>query len=245
LSADLRAVLWKEWKELVAQRGRSPAAALSQLAVLGFLGLVFPVQQGAGWIESPLPIILAAWMPLLLVASIVCDSVAGERERHTLETLLASRLSHRAVLWGKVAAAVVYGWGFTLLTLALGIAAINVFHPAGGVQAPRTALLLAMTALSLLTSILASAAGVVVSLGASSVRQAQQVASAGAMAIYLIPLMVWKSLSEQARAVALEFVLSSSTSSSVALACVGLIILDIAVVGMAMMRFGRTHLLLE
>ena len=33
------------------------------------------------------------WFSLLLVINVVADSFAGERERHTLETLLASRLS--------------------------------------------------------------------------------------------------------------------------------------------------------
>ena len=36
----------------------------------------------------------------------IADGIPGERERHTLETLLASRLSDRSILLGKVMAAV-------------------------------------------------------------------------------------------------------------------------------------------
>jgi ABC-type Na+ efflux pump permease subunit len=46
----------------------------------------------------------------------ITDSIAGERERQTLETLLASRLPDRAILLGKVAAITLLGW----LLLALG-----------------------------------------------------------------------------------------------------------------------------
>jgi ABC-2 type transport system permease protein len=55
-------------------------------------------------------------------------SVAGERERRTLETLLASRLDERAILFGKLLAARAYGWGLTLLSLLLGAASVSLAY---------------------------------------------------------------------------------------------------------------------
>ena len=53
------------------------------------------------------------------------DSFAGERERHTLEPLLATPLSDRAILFGMISAAVGYGWGITLISMVIGLLATN------------------------------------------------------------------------------------------------------------------------
>jgi len=77
-----------------------------------------------------------AWVPLFLVMGVIAYSFAGDRERHTLETLLASRLSNRAILLGKIAAAVGYALRVTLLSLAAGLVTVNVAH---GRDSPATA----------------------------------------------------------------------------------------------------------
>jgi ABC-2 type transport system permease protein len=53
------------------------------------------------------------------------DAIAGERERHTLETLLASRISDRAILLGKVIVTTGYAWGTALLGLLFGLFVAN------------------------------------------------------------------------------------------------------------------------
>ena len=113
--ADLWTVMWKEWKELFVQRGSMRGGLLRLVIVIGVLGIVPPLQAGREWVDSPMVLAFAGWMPLLLVTSVVADSFAGERERHTLETLLASRLPDRAILFGKVGTAVSYGWGLTMV----------------------------------------------------------------------------------------------------------------------------------
>jgi ABC-2 type transport system permease protein len=245
LIADLRTVMWKEWKELLAQRGQSLVESLGLLVVLAFLGLFFPIQYGPAWLETPVAVVLAAWMPLLLVASVVCDSIAGERERHTLETLLASRLSTEVVLLGKIAGSVAYGWGFTLATLTLSIVGVNVAYGGGRVLLPVPEYLLGTFLLSLLTSILASAAGVLVSLRSSTVRQAQQAASLGAMGVFLIPMIVWKSISEEGQARFLEALVFASPGAIVVAACGVLAVLDLVLLGAAATRFRRSHLVLD
>ena len=63
----------------------------------------------------------------------IADSFAGERERHTLETLLASRLSDRAILFGKIAACIAYGWLMAMLCVLVGTITENVSHWEGQV----------------------------------------------------------------------------------------------------------------
>ena len=58
----------------------------------GMLGIYGPL-TGPDWMQTPFAVVLSALMTLLLVATVIPDSFAGERERHTLATLLATRLS--------------------------------------------------------------------------------------------------------------------------------------------------------
>ena len=64
---------------------------------------------------------IIAYMANVIALSVVPDSFAGERERHTLEKLLASRLADRSILLGKYAAAILYSLVFAVIVLALGI----------------------------------------------------------------------------------------------------------------------------
>ena len=95
------------------------------LIVLVF-GIAIPARSGMYWITIPWSAITWAWLPLMLVMAVVADSFAGERERHTLETLLASRLSDAAILLGKVAAAVVFAWGMLLLVAVMSLLTVNI-----------------------------------------------------------------------------------------------------------------------
>ena len=77
---------------MLLQHGGIRSGILPMVIVpLGLLGVMLPWQMGRAWIESPLSLAVWAWMPLMLMAGLIADSFAGERERHTLETLLASR----------------------------------------------------------------------------------------------------------------------------------------------------------
>ena len=108
MMTDIFTVAWKELREMLIQgdpRGRSK---LSLLIVVAVFGVLIPLQNGPAWVDSPLSIIVWGWMPFLWVSGIVADSFAGERERHTLESLLATRLSDRAILFGKLLAAMLY-----------------------------------------------------------------------------------------------------------------------------------------
>jgi len=101
-------VIAKEWREWCCVRARSGWSMLILLIIAW--SFVAPVLVG-GLATGPLliPVMWAA-LPLVLVGAMMADSIAGERERQTLETLLASRLPERAILLGKVAAITLLGW---------------------------------------------------------------------------------------------------------------------------------------
>jgi ABC-2 type transport system permease protein len=122
---DILTVAWKEWRELLQLGGNLRGGRLSLIILLGVFGVFLPIQAGAGWVQSPATVFYWGWVPLMLVSGAVADSFAGERERHTLETLLASRLPDSAILLGKMLAAVAYGWGLVIVMLVLSLVTVN------------------------------------------------------------------------------------------------------------------------
>ncbi|MCX7860917.1 MAG: ABC transporter permease subunit, partial [Chloroflexus sp.] len=154
--------------------------------ILSF-GVLLPWQMGTSWVESPITLIYWSWVPLFLVNAVVADSFAGERERHTLETLLASRLPDQAILFGKLLAALVYGVGLTWISLLAGLVTINLTYGAGRFLFYPPLVALGVIGISLLSGGLAASAGVLVSLRAKTVQQATQVLSIAVMLLIFVP----------------------------------------------------------
>jgi len=186
--SDIVTVAWKELREMLMfgdTRGRSK---LSLLVLLAIFGVVIPLQNGRDWVTSPISAMVWAWMPYIWVYSVVADSFAGERERHTLEALLATRLSDRAILFGKLLAALTYGFALTWAILLVSLVTINVAVRGEGLLLFTPVMTLGALVFSILISGLAASIGVLVSLRASSVRQAQQWMSFGMLVLFL-PIM--------------------------------------------------------
>ena len=117
--ADLRTVLWKELHEIPRQSSGRRGGPMGILVTIGIIGVFLPLQAGLRFLNpSQLGIIIV--LPVMLILAVIADSFAGERERHTLETLLASLLSDRAILFGKIVAAVSWGWEFLCSACCLG-----------------------------------------------------------------------------------------------------------------------------
>ena len=186
--ADILTVSWKELREMLMfgdTRGRNK---LSLLVILLVFGVVIPLQSGRDWVTSPISAMVWAWMPYMWVYSVVADSFAGERERHTLEALLATRLSDHAILFGKLLAALAYGFALTWAILLVSLVTINVAIHGSGLLFFSPLMTIGALVFSILVSGLAASIGVLVSLRASSVRQAQQWMSFG-MLILFLPFM--------------------------------------------------------
>jgi ABC-2 type transport system permease protein len=239
--ADVVTVMGKEWKEIMAmggaQRGR-----FQLLIFIGMLGVFLPLQMGTTWVTSPGVVAIWGWLPVLMVSTIVADSFAGERERHTLETLLASRLSDDAILFGKMGAAVAYGWGLTMVALLVGLVTVNIAHRDQGLilYAPLTAI--GGFVVSLLGGLLASAVGVLVSLRAQTVRQAQQTMSIATMVVFFVPLGVAKAVPAGTRVRVGEWLVGAGALKLVLLAVAIVSVIDLLLILAARARFRRAKL---
>lgn len=130
-------VMRKELGDLLGRIGTKPLTRT--LGVVAIFGVLVPVRfSGVAY----LPAFFAAFMAFLPARLVAIDAFAGERERGTLESLLASPLPDRALVIGKVAAATLYGmlrgwlflamWAVAALILSLvGLAPVEVV-PAPG-----------------------------------------------------------------------------------------------------------------
>jgi ABC-2 type transport system permease protein len=148
--------------------------------------VVFPWQWGPDWLSEIPSLFIAVIVSVILIAIMIPESFAGERERHTLETLLASRLPDRAILFGKLVVPIAVGWGVSLLTVGLGMVTVNVAHWSGEFRFLTLPIALGSAALSLLMAVLTAGAGVFISLRAETAQQATQTLTA----IILVPPML-------------------------------------------------------
>jgi ABC-2 type transport system permease protein len=182
---DMLTVIWKERKGLFVSRGSRMRALWNLLIPLVLVAIWFPLAQGPDWVTSPVAL-TALMIPTLLVSTTIPDSFAGERERHTLSTLLASRLPDRAVLFGKLAVAVGYGWLVTLLAILLGLVTVNAAHGEGHVLLYSPTVAVADVVLSFLVATFVAGIGILISLRTATVQAAQQLL----MTVLLIPPLV-------------------------------------------------------
>lgn len=184
---DVWTVTWKELHELLTQRFGTFWSSASFLLIAIVFGCLLPWQLGQEWIMSPLLWLLAGWISFALVVSVVADAFAGERERHTLETLLATRLSDEAILMGKVCAAVSYGSGAVLIILLMISVTLNVLVRSSPVVFFDVGIGVGALIFGILGAGFAASVGILISLRAPTVRQAQQTLSLLAM---LIPFAI-------------------------------------------------------
>ncbi|MCL4424661.1 MAG: ABC transporter permease [Firmicutes bacterium] len=245
MMADLWTVVWKEWKEWLFRWGglRKEGGLLGVLVFAGVFGVFLPLQMGLGWVDSPAALSYWAWVPLFLVTTVIADSFAGERERHTLETLLASRLPDRAILLGKVLAAVGYSWGLTMASLILGLVTVNLAHGQGTLVLYPAKVGWGIVVFSLLVATLAAGAGVLVSMRAATVKQAQQVLSIGIMLLAFVPIFGLRALPVEWRVRLAQTLGAAGVNKVLLIVLAVLIVLDLGLLMAAMARFRRAKLL--
>jgi len=241
---DILTVTRKELREILVQgdpRGRSRFGLI--ILVLVF-GIVIPLQNGRDWVTTPVSLIVWSWMPFLWVTGIVADSFAGERERHTLEALLATRLSDRAILFGKILAAMLYGFILTWIIMLLSLVVVNISAGHGRLLLFPIGLGTGAVVFSLLICGLAASLGVLVSLRAGSVRQAQQLMSAGMLVIF-VPIMLIQFLPRSLIASLVDFIeRTDPLQAALGLALV-LVVADVMLILIAMRLFRRSKLILD
>jgi ABC-2 type transport system permease protein len=183
---DILTVMWKERKGLLRVQGSRARAVLTVIVPAVMVGIVLPLQMGRDFLSNAWSLVGAILIPFILVGITVPESFAGERERHTLETLLASRLSDRAILFGKVLLAILFGWGMALVVLIVSLITVNVLHWDGGFLFYKPVMALVDLIVSLLIAGLVANLGVLISLRSATAQGAQQ----ALMTALMVPLLV-------------------------------------------------------
>lgn len=159
----LVAVAWKEARELIPSRRARWAAAVG-LLVLGAV----PVALGGDAFQPGVLLVDFVSVPAMLSLLWATDSFAGERERGTLDTLLASGAPDRSLVAGKLLVSVVGAWG-------AGLAAHGVSRVAGlaaARPAPAGSPVEGLVLAGLLLALAGGAAGTLASLRAHTTREA-------------------------------------------------------------------------
>lgn len=234
----------KEWLEIIDQFIRFKRGGWSVLVVILFLGIFVPLQLGPGWANLSLMFFYWPFLTASMTSTIVSDAVAGERERHTLETLLSTRLPDTSILLGKLLAAVLYGYAFALTNLLIGYITVKVrFGPiAESMSFPRLAALFVLIGAA---SSCIAGVGVSVSLRAATVRQAQQTFGIVLLVLMMTPLVAaqflpasWRQdLALRATALGVEGI--AWRASAV------LLLVAVTLLAIAVRRFKRGELVLE
>ncbi len=238
--SDLGTMIWKEAKDLIFPGGWGQW--IRPLIMIGAVGVALPWRAGLPWLElSPLELLLVLWVPFINIISFIGDAIAGERERHTLETLLASRMPDRAILLGKVIVTVGYAWGIALVSLLLGAVAANLSNgqgPGSWVFYHPLELFLEALALCLLVSLLAASAGVLISLHVATVRQAQQILIIGTIVLIFGGILALSVLPA-------DLFAGLSYAQILLIAIAVLALLDTVLMGLALVSFQRSRLILS
>jgi ABC-2 type transport system permease protein len=186
---DVRTVLWKEWRERRAMQGRGRLGKVAR--EFGYLpGLVLPLQIGRAWVETPVALVTVMVAPIMVFV-VIADAIAGERERRTLETLLASRLPDCAILYGKLAAAVAFALIGVAVFIFPSLVIINLIYGRGHLLLYPLPVWIGVPLPAPLTALLMSAVGVRVSMRAPTVRQASLTLSLMLMLVFVLgPLLL-------------------------------------------------------
>lgn len=243
---DINTILWKEFHELFQTRqglfGRG--GWISIAVVVGLLGVLLPFQAGKEWVSNPIYMIWWVWVPFLIVSYVVTDTFAGERERHTLETLLASRLSDRTILFGKIVSVLLYGWVTAIIGLTASLITVNISAGEGYLLMFSTRASLAILALTFLFTLLSSGLGVLISLRSATVRQAQQITGLIGL-IPILPMVLLDLLPNETVTNILTGLGKMNVNVLVLIATGILIGIDLFVILLTIKRFQRSRLILD
>jgi len=235
---DILTVAWKERKSQFRVRGSRMRHAMMLASPL-LLATVFPITWGPDWLAQVPPLVVAVLTSVILVATMVPESIAGERERHTLETLLASRLPDRAILLGKLLVPLVVGWGLATLANLWSAVVVNIAHWEGQILFFTLPIALGSLALSFLMALLTAGAGVLVSLRAATAQEATQMLIFG----ILIPPMLLQVIPLLFRDQMKQFLDTVNGPQLLLIVLAVLIVLDVVVLLAAVTRFQRPRLI--
>jgi ABC-2 type transport system permease protein len=241
--SDILLIVRKEWKELFQHRKGLRGGFLNLAILLFILGVFMPLQSGIDWLSNPLVPLAWTWLPISMTMGIVADAFAGERERNTLETLLSSRLSDRAIVIGKQLAAILYGWGVAEIGVLVAAVTVNLTQPGQGwvFYSPQT--YIGCLVLPLLAAGLMAGLGTFVSMRADTVRQASQQLSIGLLVLFVLPIFALQYLPDAWREQIVGRFSDINLQTLLITLAAGWLLVDLVIAAIAIKRFQRTALI--
>lgn len=233
---DIWTIVWKEWRDSLFPGGK--ILSLRPIIFIALLGIIWPLIDIQGWLNLSIAMVFTSvFFPYFYILNYIGDAFAGERERHTLATLLASRIPDRAVLWGKVIATVSFIWGMALFASLLGMVVVNLAKGPGPwmFYTPVSGWVAVLIA-SMLACLLAASGGILVSLHSATTRQAQQTLLLGSLGLFVVIYFV-------VRAVPPQLTRGMSSSQIFLIFMLVLAVLDALLLAISMASFHRSRLL--
>lgn len=191
-----KAIAWKEVRETYWGGGRPVVGTIVGTLFMAVFAVAVPIGFALAFrTDEVWPYVLAVagtliglagFTALMAPLATAADAFAGERERHTLETLLAGPVSDGAIVTGKIVAQYVAPIGNTVLLAVLGGLTATVI-----VGAPGLVVLGAVLVAGGLVSLVAATAfigiGTLLSLRAPTVRKAQERIGYVMFPVFLLP----------------------------------------------------------
>jgi len=217
---DVIIIFRKEMKEWLRAKGGLASIVFNLLIYMGMFGVVLPLAQVEIW-KAPhqLLVFYFFFLPSMVASTTTADAFAGERERKTLETLLSTRLSDRAIFLGKLAAIFVYTATILFAVDLTVLAVVNIADSSPHIFMFPGETLFMLGPLAWIITLFVANLGLFISLKVSSARIAQQIGSFGSLIISLPFLfgvvglsMSWKSLITAGIALLAAAVLSTAAS---------------------------------
>ena len=124
---DILTVAWKELIEMrPGRRGQGQRSTAAMALVTLIVAVAIPFSAGSASFGGIGVLCIGLMVASMWVLTSVPDAFAGERDRRTLETLLATRLPADAILLGKLLASVVVAASLGAVALVLAVVASDV-----------------------------------------------------------------------------------------------------------------------
>lgn len=187
---DIFTMIWKESLEYSNQSRNSREKITGMIfpfLSLGLLAIVPPLSLGSDWIRSPFSLVISILVPLITVTISIPLSLIGERERKTLETLFASRLPDRAILFGTIFPPIFRASKISFFVHLVSLVTYNIAQWSGHLSIYPFEMLFANLVTIILLSFSAASLGVLISLKTTSLRQAMNYLNA----ILMAPVMIF------------------------------------------------------
>jgi hypothetical protein len=175
----MRRAIMQELSQLPRRMGGRTGVLIYAFALLA-LGILLPWHLSFDFLDA-MVLLAYACLPALLVAPVVAESFAGDRER---EQIPATSEERRRSMYAKVAAGALYGWISALVALVLGIATVNLSFTRWIL--PPALLAIDLVLMSLAVSVSAASIAAAVSVRARSAKHAKRTLRQGFLLLLVL-----------------------------------------------------------